>query len=197
MTGSGGSGRGGAGGGADQGPGAAGEPRRPVFDPRHDAIYQRGYQPGDAVPAPVTVPGPEPVRAGPIGPPLETRSAGNEPDSPVAVPLDEFDTLLFDGDDFSDVPVRSRWNPFIAVLWALAALLTGGAGTLQWQAATMTFSNYSYAGSGPLPFGMLIQQVSYSASPSALTAGLLTMAGLLFWHAWAWRVRRQSLAGQA
>jgi len=196
VTGSGGSGRN-AGGDAGVGPGAAAEPRRPVFDPRHDAIYQRGYQPGDAVPAPMTAPGPEPVRTGLIGQPPQERSAGTEPDSLGDGPRDEFDALLFDGEDFSDEPVSSRRNPFIAVLWALAALLIGGAVTLQWQAATMTFANYSYDGTGPLPFGMMIQQVSYSVSPSALTAGLLIAAALLFWHAWAWRARRTGLAGQA
>jgi hypothetical protein len=38
---------------------------------------------------------------------------------------------------------------------------------------------------------MLIQQLGYSVAPSVLTAGLIIVAGLLFWHAAAWRARRR------
>jgi hypothetical protein len=38
---------------------------------------------------------------------------------------------------------------------------------------------------------MVAQQLSYSISPSILTTGLIVIAGLLFWHAAAWRARRR------
>jgi hypothetical protein len=41
-----------------------------------------------------------------------------------------------------------------------------------------------------MPLDMVIQQLSYTISPMVLFAGLITMTGLLFWHAFAWRARR-------
>jgi len=156
---------------------------RPVFDPRHDARFQRGYQPGEAPGVPER---PGLIRTPPVSP---AAAAAGSDDS-----LD-FDTLAFDGDDFQDEPESSRWNPFIVVLWTASILFIAAAVTLQWQAATNSFGNYSYTGSGPLPFGMIIQQLSYSIAPSVLIAGFATVSGLLFWHAAAWRARRRSADG--
>jgi len=154
---------------------------RPVFDPRHDARFQRGYQPGDAPGAP--------DRPGLIGtPPASTVAAAAGEDSVV-----DFDALAFDGDVFQDELESSRWNPFIVVLWAASILLIAAALTLQWQAATNAFGNYSYTGSGPLPVEMIIQQLSYSIAPAVLIAGFATMSGLMFWHAAAWRTRRRRM----
>jgi hypothetical protein len=72
--------------------------------------------------------------------------------------------------------------------------LIAAAFTLQWQAATNSFGNYSYTGNGPLPFEMIIQQLSYSIAPSVLIAGFATVSGLMFWHAAAWRSRRRRMA---
>jgi hypothetical protein len=41
-----------------------------------------------------------------------------------------------------------------------------------------------------MPLDMVIQQLSYTISPMVLLAGLITMTGLLLWHAFAWRARR-------
>ncbi|TFC05157.1 hypothetical protein E3O42_03895 [Cryobacterium adonitolivorans] len=153
---------------------------RPAFDPRHDARFQRGYQPGDA-PRP-------PERRELIGPPPAN------PDTAAAGPGDDLDTLAFDGDTFHDELERSSWNPFITLLWAGGVLFVVVAVTLQWQGATYSFTNFSYAGSGPVPFGMLVQQLSYTIAPPMQIAGLLTLSGLLFWHAWAWRARRRRSA---
>ncbi|QYF73497.1 hypothetical protein [Cryobacterium sp. PAMC25264] len=174
---------------------------RPAFDPRHDAIYQRGYQAGDSqaaqpAAAPVGTSRGGAVRgnAARIGPP----PAG--PSSPTAAvfagtgtadEIGDLDPLGFDSDVFHDELERPRWNPFIALLWVLALVLVGGATALQLSSATFGFANYSYSGTGPMPFGMLVQQVAYSVAPSALTAGLIILAGLLFWHAAAWRARRR------
>ena len=174
------------------GPGgnSAGEVGRPEFDPRHDARFQRGYQAGDAArpPARPLIGAPPANPAARAAAPFEDLVVG--PDEA----LDDLDTLAFDGDAFQDELESSRWNPFIVLLWVVGVVFSVAAVTLQAQAATFSFSGYSYNGTGPLPFGMLIQQLSYSIAPSVLTVGLVTLAGLLFWHAWVWRNRRRRSA---
>lgn len=159
-----------------------GGPDRPVFDPRHDARFQRGYQPGDA-PS-------DPARPGLIGAP---------PASPVAATagsddaLDDFDALAFDGDVFQDELESSRFNPFIALLWVLAIVLPAGGMALQWQAVRGMFGNNSYSGSGEPPVSFVLQQFSYLVAPPLISAGIVILGGLLFWHAAAWRARRRRL----
>ncbi|WP_104162973.1 hypothetical protein [Cryobacterium sp. N22] len=161
---------------------------RPAFDPRHDARFQRGYQPGDASRPPAR----PPARPGLIGKPPANPAATAAAGADDA--LDDLDTLAFDGDTFQDELEGPRWNPFIVLLWVLGVVFTVAAVTLQAQAATYSFAGYSYNGNGPLPFGMLIQQLSYSIAPSVLTVGVATLSGLLFWHAWVWRNRRRRSA---
>jgi hypothetical protein len=158
----------------------------PAFDPRHDARFQRGYAPGAGAPAPA---GPRLV-GGPAAPVVSPAIAAADGDPDVEA--NSFDDLAFDTEVFQDELEPSRWNPFIALLWAIGLLLLGGALTLQWQAVSSMFSNASYSGTGQVPLEMQLQQLSYMASPSLLTSGLIVIAGLLFWHASAWRVRRRA-----
>ena len=138
---------------------------RPAFDPRHDAIYQRGYRPGD------------------------NRPSNQIPaDSYPAEPADEADALL--AELLTVEPEPSSRNPFIGVLWVIGVFFIGSSIALQTVAIGGMNAGYSYSGNGPLPLGMIIQQLSYSVIPSVLTAGLLIVAGLLFWHATTWRARR-------
>ena len=149
-----------------------GESGRPAIDPRHDAIYQRGYQPGET-----------------SRPPVHRPLIGAPPAAPgVAAEINE--VPAFDTDVFQDELPRSAWNPFIAILWVVAVLFIGASTTLQWQAVTASYAGFSYSGTGPLPLDMVIQQLSYQISPSLQISGLLTVAGLLFWHAASWRARR-------
>ncbi|WP_130176956.1 hypothetical protein [Cryobacterium sp. SO1] len=152
---------------------------RPVFDPRHDARFQRGYRPGDAPNVP--------ERPGLISPP---------PTSPVAATVGtddslDFDTLAFDGDVFQDELESSRWNPFIAVLWVLALVLPAGGMALQWQAVSGMYRNNSFSGNGEPPVSFVLQQFSYLVAPPLISAGVVILGGLLFWHAAAWRARRR------
>ncbi|MGY4859109.1 hypothetical protein [Cryobacterium sp. AP23] len=158
---------------------------RPVFDPRHDPRFQRGYQAGDAAPV-ARQPRHDPLSL-PVGAPtVAPASAAAEPEDSADIPdLDGFDPELF-----QDELEPSRWNPFIALLWLVVVVFIGGAVVLQVQAATLSNSNSFYDGNGPVPIEMLIQQLSYSVASPMLIAGLVTLAGLLFWHAWAWRARR-------
>ena len=138
---------------------------RPAFDPRHDAIYQRGYRPGD------------------------NRPSNQAPaDSYPAEPADEADALL--AEVLTVEPEPSSRNPFIGVLWVLGVFFFAAGVLLQYIAVGRINANYSFSGNGPLPLELVIQQMSYSVSPPLMIAGLLIVAGLLFWHATTWRARR-------
>ena len=179
------------------GPGeTGGDP--PAFDPRHDARFQRGYQPGDAPRDPARAPriGAPPAAARPAEPTWPDLVGGVHPAGDHvgdAADSDPLDTEPFDADAFQDEFASPKKNPFIVSLWTASILFVVAALTLQWHAATNAFANYSYSGSGPVPFGMLMQQLSYSITPPVLIASLVTMAGLLFWHAWAWQARRGTI----
>jgi hypothetical protein len=152
---------------------------RPAFDPRHDARFQRGYQPGDA-----------PDRPRLIGtPPASTVAEAAEDDTVV-----DFDTLAFDGEVFQDELESSRWNPFIALLWVLAIVLPAGGMVLQWQAVSGMYRNNSFSGAGEPPVSLVLQQFSYLVAPPLISAGIVILGGLLFWHAAAWRTRRRRMA---
>lgn len=159
-----------------------GEAGGPPIDPRHDAIYQRGYRPGESTYTPERR---HLIGAPPSSAPVDTGRAGDPVDGLV-----ELDDATVPTDDFHDELPQSAWNPFIVMLWVLGPLQVAGAVALQWQAATFSFANYSYAGDGPVPFGMLVQQLSYAITPSLLTAGFVTISGALVWHAAIWRARR-------
>ena len=181
--------------------GSALEP--PTFDPRHDARFQRGYQHGDAPRPPARAPliGAPPAPARPAEPSWPdlldgVRPGGDPGGDPTDSDLsdtDPLDTDPFDADAFQDEFASPKKNPFIVSLWTASILFVVAALTLQWQAATNAFANYSYSGNGPVPFGMLLQQLSYSITPPILIASLVTMAGLLFWHAWTWQARRGTI----
>ncbi|WP_045731187.1 hypothetical protein [Pseudarthrobacter chlorophenolicus] len=78
---------------------------------------------------------------------------------------------------------KTRWlfNPFIAVLWLLAALLVGaGISAL----STMMFTAGPINGPGALPFLMM------TFAPHTLIIGVVLILCLLFWHAWQWQKHR-------
>ncbi|ANP71164.1 hypothetical protein [Cryobacterium arcticum] len=169
---------------------------RPAFDPRHDAIYQRGYQAGDS---PAAQPGAAPAgtsraAAARIGPPPTGPSSPTAAAFAGTVAADEIgdlDPLGFDSDGFHDELERPRWNPFIALLWVLGVALAGGGAALLWQTVGNMFRNNSYSGNGEPPVSFILQQFSYLVAPPLISAGLIILAGLLFWHAAAWRARRR------
>jgi hypothetical protein len=182
------------------GPGGA-----PDFDPRHDARFQRGYRPGEggdpttpavrsraarpAAAAPLSSAG----APAPVGQPAAADPAATaQPDGFDGLDdPDGLDELAFDPDAFQDELEPSRWNPFIALLWVLGPLFVVLAAAGQYWAGSLQYSNYSYSGTDPAPWQMLVPQLAYAISPSILTTGLVIIAGLLFWHAAAWRARRR------
>jgi hypothetical protein len=56
------------------------------------------------------------------------------------------------------------------------------------------FRNNSYSGTGEPPVSFVLQQFSYLVAPPLISAGIVILGGLLFWHAAAWRSRRRRLA---
>ena len=162
---------------------SAGEAGKPEFDPRHDARFQRGYQPGDAARPP--------ARPGLIGaPPATPATAAAGPGDAV----DDFDTVAFDGEAFTDELESSRWNPFITLLWVIGVVLPAGGMLLQWQAVGGMFRSTSYSGNGEPPVSVVLQQFSYLVAPPLISGGIVILGGLLFWHAWVWRARRRRSA---
>ncbi|TQJ58653.1 hypothetical protein FBY30_0888 [Arthrobacter sp. SLBN-83] len=72
-------------------------------------------------------------------------------------------------------------NPFIVVLWLLAAgLIAGGAGALL-SGPVVT---------GPSSGGIPLAYIVYTFAPQVVVAGFATVVFLLFWHAWQWQRRR-------
>ena len=79
---------------------------------------------------------------------------------------------------------RAGFNPFIAILWILAAILVVGG---IWV-FTNAFSNTGpTSSSGSVPLGFVL----INFAPQAVLSGTLTIICLLFWHAMQWhRARR-------
>ena len=72
-------------------------------------------------------------------------------------------------------------NPFIVVLWLLAAgLIAGGVGTLLRGPVAL----------GPISNGFSFDFVLFTFAPQLALAGFATLVFLLFWHAWNWQRRR-------
>lgn len=72
-------------------------------------------------------------------------------------------------------------NPFIAVLWLLAAALIGGGAWVFLNANSMV---------GPSTAGMPASFLVFTFAPYAIFAGLAALICLLFWHALHWQRRR-------
>ena len=79
---------------------------------------------------------------------------------------------------------RTGFNPFIAILWILAAILVVGG---IWV-FTNAFSNTGpTSSSGSIPLGFVL----INFAPQAVLAGTLAMICLLFWHAVQWQRARR------
>lgn len=79
-------------------------------------------------------------------------------------------------------PVRMSANPFIIILWVLAAILLTG-GILAFIEASETLGS----GSNPMPLYFVLMNIA----PWAVLSGALALLALLFWHAAQWQQRRK------
>lgn len=140
-------------------------------DPRFPAVFQRGYEGGGAVQPPVKQP---------IGlpPAVEERA------TPSGATATESATL--EAETSASPAEPEERNPFITAVWVASIALTlSGLVVVYWANSSL---NYGWSGND-IPFEVVIRQFAYMAAPPAITAGLLGILGLLFWHAAAWRRR--------
>jgi hypothetical protein len=72
-------------------------------------------------------------------------------------------------------------NPFIVVLWLLAAAMIAG-GTAPLLSGPMIMG----PSSGAIPLAYVV----FTFAPQVVLAGFATLVFLLFWHAWHWQRRR-------
>ena len=79
---------------------------------------------------------------------------------------------------------RTGFNPFIAILWILAAtLVVGGI----WGFANAFSATGPTSSSGTVPLGFML----VSFAPQAVLSGTLAIMFLLFWHAAQWQRARR------
>jgi|SRR5690554_1585343 len=161
-----------------------------TIDPRYDPRFQRGFS-GSAAAAPAPAPASAPVRA-PTAPPPAARTvvpaAGPAPSVPEPLPSSAGAsgiTVEVLGGEPPSAPGERRFNPFILLLWLAApALIAAGSwvGYFAMQA--------QYSGMVGMQEAALYQFLVWTVAPPAVTAGLLTIVGLLFWHAASFRRAR-------
>ncbi|MFC5929976.1 hypothetical protein D6T64_01790 [Cryobacterium melibiosiphilum] len=178
----------------------------PGFDPQHDARFQRGYDPKSAPaagPLGLGVDVGVPTDA-PYGSRAEARAAARppreaaDPWAEAGASGAEASTLGAGSEDFVrgtvgdeqfETPRSPRGNPFVIALWVLGPLLLVGGFALIVQSSSN--NGYSYSGN-EIPWAMVLQQITWTVAPSMMSAGLATIMGLLFWHAFAWHRARSA-----
>ena len=156
----------------------------PRFDPKHDARYQRGYEPGDSADADSSAmtelfaPTSSTQPAASVG--TDGRNSGAIP-----VPADG------GGDDDEPLDHFEPRNPFIIALWIMGPALIIGGIILQARTITSTYFSSGFAGSSSaeMPMEMVMQQLIYTVAPAMISTGLVTIVGLLFFHALRWRLQ--------
>lgn len=160
---------------------------QPTVDPRFDPIFQRGYE-GGLQDAGTSVPAPEPVAAAPVDPAPEPEPAPSptvpQPHTGVAAAMSSQPIVTVEYPGGEPEPPARILNPFIILLWVIgvALVLIG---------ASASYESFSRSmGSMSRPEDMAFQQLIWMLSPGVVTVGLGIMAGLLFWHAAAWRRSR-------
>lgn len=157
------------------------------IDPRYPAAFQRGYQGGDAH---ISRRATEPVAPGSVAPgPDAPGSVAPDPAAERASTPEPAAAEVTGRDDIDEREPRA--NPFIVLLWVLSlALSVGGIRLIIWA---QNPAGYGYSGVD-FPFEVIVMQTVYVAGGPVVTAGLLGIIGLLFWHAAAWR--RRAIAAQ-
>lgn len=197
--------------GTDDAP--ANDGQEPRFDPRHDPVFQRGYDPAASVRPSVPV---RPARASR----RSERPGSTHPTHP-SPPNRDLSTLPSDGNvlksrfgeesgqDSGSVEAQAtdaaghapqtpgvdlgsateaRRNPFIVALWIFAVVFSVGGVVLQWQASISSYNRSFNA--DEIPTEVIIQQLVWTITPTMISVGAMTLVGLVFWHAVTWRAAR-------
>ena len=145
-------------------------------DPKNDARYQRGYVPD--------------VSADAAASDLKAFLSPATDDQPAASAdsTENGSAPSVDADELLD-QFEPR-NPFVIALWIVGPALIVGGPMLQTRSIYDSYRGGS-AGftSNDIPFEVVLQQLTYSVSPSMVGVGLATVVGLLFYQALRWRSR--------
>ncbi len=155
------------------------------IDPRYDPVFQRGYEGGTAVPSKrqpasaVSAPAPS-VGLPPPAAPVPAVGAP-QPGGAFVGPAVTVEVL---GDDPAPGARVRVVNPFIVLLWLFGPALVVGASWVAFQ--SFTEQNPGYISQEQ----MAVRQFFWVMSPAFVTAGLVIIGGLLFWHAAAFRRAR-------
>lgn len=183
----------------DIAPKAGADTDEPTFDPRHDAVFQRGYDP--AASAPSAAP---PARAARrVSPPPPSRDL-----STLQGDVNVLKSRLGEvsGRDSGSVEEQATdaagqapltplvpdasasetgRNPFIVALWFIGVAFVAGGVILQWQASVSGY-NSSFS-ADEIPVEVIIQQLVWTITPTMISVGAMTLVALVFWHAVTWR----------
>jgi hypothetical protein len=148
--------------------------RQSDFDPRFDPAFQRGFD-GEVAQAPAVRPVVRPTH------PSGGRSTVGPERELEAGPLDEPTTLLADA-VHPQLP-SLRGNPWMRVLWAVAAVFTIGGVVATWQSQVL-FSTPN--GENALDY-YVWPTLLQTLAPWFTFAGLVAGIGAVFLHASRWR----------
>ena len=155
----------------------------PRFDSKHDARYQRGYEPGEPAAAGTSAP------TGPFAPTSEDQPVASA-DSPEIGSV----ALLAPADGAPDADaLLDRFeprNPFIIALWIIGPVLMIGGLILQVRSFLGSLFGMDRGFTGDqLPFELIAQQIAFNLAPTMISTGMATVVGLLFYQAVRWRSR--------
>lgn len=162
---------------------------QPRFDPRHDPIYQRGYQEGAGKSEP-----PRPDAVDRIAqPPMPTEPAQSAssvsrvaPEASGRRPTPEAGATVQPAIPEVVAAVEMQRNPYFLGLWIGAAVLIAAGLALEWRSVAMADYGYTSA-PGEVPLEAIIQQLTWVVAPIMITVGAVTIVALLFWRAIHWR----------
>jgi hypothetical protein len=174
------------------------------FDPRYDAVFQRGFRgevhasarPRSSAPSSdavrpklasrakqvehVTAPAPD---AGLVRDSAPTQDVRLTRDA-RSVRADETDDATImggdvDGEAIAPTAPPARLNPYVVALWIIGiGLLAAGAGLEMW--AQLRIGAVSFNSVDGVPLDFVLRNVSASIAPPLITVGLATIVGLLF-----------------
>lgn len=163
----------------------------PRFDPRHDAIYQRGYQQGrasSAAPLSDTVGG---AGAQPLAPHEPVSAEPHAGEGPANSGVSDAGRIDQPGMPDAAEAVESQRNPYFLALWIIASVLIVAGVALEWRSVALADYGYTSA-PGEVPLEAIIQQITWVVAPIMITVGALTIVALLFWRGVHWRPSGES-----
>lgn len=194
--------------------GGDGRGEQPIFDPRHDSIYQRGYVHGSsehdeqsglagrsvrrsapsaspshaAAQSPAQVTGPSAATGRPMSRTVVPGAAARN----GSVSAEHIDDEAFDydhPDDEIDSVVERRANPYLSALWLVGIVMIVAGLGLYWQA--VTDDGQSYSSESRMSLSLIVLRLSWTVAPTLVSTGLLVLVGLVFERAISWQRARR------